>query len=214
MIQQPPRLPTPQDSGRQNAERLASPNITSLMLGSIQPTPGPPGLQASGNSAAQPSTIWGKSMSDDCQEHCSKARSKFNHRPVVKCGLFLCRRPQQHQSWHQQTRRLTDLQEIHCLCLTMGTFRCTRPRWTQHTLPRRVGKVQGVSEEQRSPSTTWNWTKCARSACKTHMKVKGCAGSYADTCSTMHVGRRPWRQDQQGIKREWLLAQTAAAEAT
>ena len=66
----------------------------------------------------------------------------------MKCGLFLCRRPQQHQSWHQQTRRLTDLQEIHCLCLTMGIFRCTRPRWTQHTLPRRVGKVQGVSEDQ------------------------------------------------------------------
>jgi SecD/SecF fusion protein len=70
------------------------------------------------------------------------------------------------------TRRLTDLHEIHCLCLKMGIFRCTRPRWTQHTLPRRVGKVQGVSEEQRSPSTTWNWTKCVQSACRTHMKVK------------------------------------------
>jgi hypothetical protein len=59
MFQQPPRLPALQDSGRQNAERPALPNITSLMLGSMQPTPGPLGLQASGNSAAQPSTIWG-----------------------------------------------------------------------------------------------------------------------------------------------------------
>jgi hypothetical protein len=59
MSQQPPRLPALQDSGRQNAERPALPNITSLMLGSMQPTPGPLGIQASGNSAAQPSTIWG-----------------------------------------------------------------------------------------------------------------------------------------------------------
>ena len=59
VFQQPPRLPAPQDAGRQHVERPDLPNITPLMFGSMQPTLGLLGLQANGDIAGQPSSIWG-----------------------------------------------------------------------------------------------------------------------------------------------------------
>ena len=58
VFQQPPRLPAPQDAGRQIAERPSLPNITPLMLGTTRSMLGPPGNQNSGHDAQQAATVW------------------------------------------------------------------------------------------------------------------------------------------------------------